>query len=95
MQAVFADHDYITEGPMRFLGPVTKMALAPLMVILRKKLYKGVVDFVPAPVPAKKSSVLGDGAYADPKEFPQSPIDPSMRRIEDEVWLGVRMLIPN
>ena len=39
--ACFADHDYLTEKPLRWLGPALKMILAPAIVILRRQLYTG------------------------------------------------------
>jgi len=77
--AVFADHDYLTEQPLRFLGPVVKMILAPIIVILRRTFYDGVVDFTPAEYPSGQQ-------YTNPRTFPPSPDDPSMRRITDGFW---------
>ena len=43
----FADHDYLTEKPLRNLGPLLKMILAPLIIIARGRHYQGTVDFLP------------------------------------------------
>jgi diacylglycerol kinase family enzyme len=80
--AVFADHDYLTESSLRFLGPVVKMILAPIIVIFRMTHYQGVVDFVPVQPP---KDLLKSGSYVDPKIFPASPTK-GMRRIEDGFW---------
>ena len=82
--ACFADHDYLTEKPLRWLGPALKMLLAPAIVILRRRLYTGFIDFVP------HAAALGpDGAprsgYSDAAKLPLSPTDCKMRRVEGEV----------
>jgi hypothetical protein len=80
---VFADHDFLTENTLRFLGPMVKMIVAPIIVLCRRTFYSAVVEFEPAPVP---KDLLLTGAYADPKVFAKSERDPSMRRIEDSFW---------
>jgi hypothetical protein len=44
-----ADHDYLIEKPLRWLGVGLKQLLAPIIVIFRRRYYAGVVEFVPAP----------------------------------------------
>ena len=46
--AAFADHDYVTENGWRWLGPLLKVALAPLYVIAQRRGYAGTVEFEPA-----------------------------------------------
>jgi len=45
----FADHDHLLENTLRSLGPVVKMILAPIWVILLNKHYKAKVQILPAP----------------------------------------------
>jgi len=83
--ACFADHDFLCEGPLRPLGPLLKMALAPLIVIGRCRGYGGVCDFEPAPLPAALSAdAVADYAAAD--ELPPSPDVANMRRLEGPFW---------
>lgn len=83
--AVFADHDHLVEGPLRWIGPLAKLALAPLVVIARRRCYTGIVDFSPRPTPADLSPARA-GAYADASQLPRSPADPQMRRLEGSFW---------
>lgn len=83
--AVFADHDHLVEGPLRWIGPLAKLALAPLIVIARRRCYPGVIDFRPRPAPADLPTARA-GAYADASELPRSPADPAMRRLEGSFW---------
>ena len=39
--AAFSDHDWLIEKPLRAMGPLVKMILAPLIVIARGKHYHG------------------------------------------------------
>ena len=47
---IIADHDYLVEKPLRFLGPMLKGLVAPIYLIARHKVYHGKLSFVPAQV---------------------------------------------
>ena len=79
--ACFADHDYLTERPLRWLGPTLKMLLAPAIVILRRRLYRGHVDFEP-----HADARRGVQGYSDPDALPPSPTDARMRRVQGDFW---------
>lgn len=77
--AIFSDHDYLVEGPLRRLGPLVKLAIAPIAVLLRLRCHRGVCDFAPvAPEPAHAA------AYSDAAALPVCPDEPSMRRLEGD-----------
>ncbi|GMH78896.1 hypothetical protein TrLO_g8627 [Triparma laevis f. longispina] len=79
--AVFSDHDFLTENTLRWLGPMLKMVLAPAIVILRMTWYGGVLDFAPVEVAKDLKK-----HYKDPKSWPESPDDKTMRRVDDSFW---------
>ena len=54
--AAFSDHDWLIEKPLRAMGPLVKMILAPLIVIARGKHYHGEVG-----VWGEGEGVWGDG----------------------------------
>jgi diacylglycerol kinase family enzyme len=77
--AIFADHDYLVEGPLRRLGPLLKLALAPLVVLLRMRMHRGTCDLHPVAPAAADAH-----AYSDPSALPPSPDDASMVRLEGD-----------
>lgn len=81
--AAFADHDYMTEHPMRRLGPRLKLMLAPLVVLARKRVYHGTIDLLPVLL-SKEERVAG--CYSDPSELPASPADHAMKRLQGPMF---------
>ena len=86
--AAFADHDYVTENGWRWLGPLLKVALAPLYVIAQRRGYAGTVEFEPAgalepPDPEWKREAY---PYSDAAALPPSPHDASLRVLEGPFW---------
>ncbi|GMI09545.1 hypothetical protein TrVE_jg10402 [Triparma verrucosa] len=79
--AVFSDHDFLTENTLRWIGPMLKMVLAPAIVIARMTWYSGVLDFAPVEVDKDLKK-----HYKDPKSWPESPDDKTMRRCDDWFW---------
>lgn len=65
-----ADHDRLTEVEIRWMGPMLAMALAPVSVVLHRRMYDGKIAFVPhagkpvpsvANYPGKKLRIREDG----------------------------------
>ena len=82
----FADHDYLTEGPLRPWGPIVKMLVAPALVIWNAKVYEGVLDFLPADPKLTPPELLNSGAYTPPEGFEASPLGEGWRRATDGFW---------
>ena len=76
---VFAEHDHLTEGPLRSLGPALKHALAPLIVLRRLTSFAGHADIeVVAPPPGLP--------YESAAALAPSPNDASLRRLHGPFW---------
>eukprot|EP00658_Telonema_sp_P-2_P072218 TRINITY_DN61391_c0_g1_i1.p1 TRINITY_DN61391_c0_g1~~TRINITY_DN61391_c0_g1_i1.p1 ORF type:complete len:444 (-),score=82.83 TRINITY_DN61391_c0_g1_i1:337-1668(-) len=68
--AAFSDHDWLIEGPFRWMGPLIKMILAPVVVIMRSRAYEGTVDLLPVTLAEEERKAKH---YRDPAELACCP----------------------
>jgi len=82
-----ADHDYLVERPLRFLGPLREI-IAPIFIFTRKKLYKGRFTFLPKETTAQEKDKFN---YLDVNTLKDCPSKPGWKVLEGEFLLLTAM----